>query len=538
MTKRSTVTREGAPDALHPKARRKAVGLPALLALITALTAASGYLRELSLATTFGAGMYTDAYFIAAAIPMAAGDLLVGSVVTASIVPVFAPLVHDGATQPRDVQQAVTAVFLLVVAVSVGVALLLRAAMPTVVHAFSPGFRPAAETFTLRLADALIWLLPLNGAVLLCNVLLNAARTYVIPASAWLVVNLVFVATIHAGFPRLGADVLILGPLLGPLLMGAVLYWRLGVRGLRPSVAPDFGARPVRQVLRLARPVLLTAGVGSGLGIVMICQLLLRSFGSAFGAGVVSALGYAYRLYEVPVSLVVATAGTLVFTELSRLASSQEHARSAQHCHDLLVWGAIVLVPVVMLTAIFADPIVRVLFQRGAFTAEATQLTVEALRGFCSAIFFESILMVGLRVLYALRQPGIAVLIGAVTIAALAASALLVRQSHSVTALAGTFSGSFALAAVLVIVGIGRALGASIVPDLRDWLPVCTLAASLAVLLAFVRARLVQAGLLADGALILGYVAAYGAGFARLCPARWGQLKSRLGIAKRRMRAP
>jgi putative peptidoglycan lipid II flippase len=514
----------------------RAVALPALLAVITALTALTGYLRESSLAMAFGAGLYTDAYFVAAAIPMVAGDLLVGSVLTASVVPVFAPLIKDGAAQAPEVRRAVTAIFIFVVAISVAVAFLLRLAVPVLVDALSPGFGPEAHEYTLRLARALVWLLPLNAMVLLPSLLLNAARTYVVPASAWLVVNLVFVVTIHVGFPSLGPDVLVWGPLLGPLVMAATLYWRLGRRGLRPVAVPDFRSVPLRQSLRLARPVLLTGGIGSGLGILMVCHLLLRSFGSTFEAGVVSALGYAFRLYEVPVSLVVATAGTLVFTELSRLASNREHERFVAHCRDLLAWGTIVLVPTVLLTAVFADTLVKVLFQRGAFTSEDARLTARALRGFSAAILFESILMVGLRVLYALRRPRSAVVIGAATIAALFLSAALARQSHSVIALAGALSASFAVAAVLVIASISRGLGRSILPPARDVLIACVLAGAAAGVVALARQRVVPTGVAWDGALVAGYGLLYGAGLALLCPTRWAEVKSRTYAALRGVR--
>lgn len=513
------------------------MALPALLAIITALTAVSGYLRESSLAMTFGAGMYTDAYFVAAAIPMVVGDLLVGSVLTASVVPVFAPLMKDGVAQSLEVRRAITAIFVLVAAASATVAILLRFAVPALVGALSPGFGPAAHEYTLRLARALVWLLPVNAMVLLPSLLLNAARNYAVPGSVWLIINLVFVATVHVGFPALGPDVLIWGPLLGPLVMAAALYWRLGVRGLQPSVAPDFRAAPVHQVLRLARPVLLTGGIGSGLGILMICHLLLRSFASTYGAGVVSALGYAFRLYEVPVSLVVATAGTLVFTELSRLASNQERERFVAHCRDLLAWGTIVLVPVVLLTSLFADTLVRVLFERGAFTSEATQLTVLALRGFCAAILFESILMVGLRVLYALRRPGSAVLIGATTILALVAAAALAQQSQSVIALAAALSVSFAIAAVLVIASIARALGQNILPPARDALTACALAGTVAGLVALAREWLAPTDLKLDGILVVAYGVLYCVGIAFLCPTRWMEVRSHVNAALRRIRA-
>ena len=63
-----------------------------ILFVVSFLGAISGYLRELALAATFGAGRYTDAYFVAASIPLVIGDLLIGSTLLASVIPVFSKL--------------------------------------------------------------------------------------------------------------------------------------------------------------------------------------------------------------------------------------------------------------------------------------------------------------------------------------------------------------------------------------------------------------------------------------------------------------
>lgn len=496
------------------------MALPALLTLITALTALSGYLRESSLAAAFGAGLHTDAYFIAAAIPMVAGDLLVGSVLTASIVPVFAPLMRDGAPQAIEVRRAVSGIYYLVAGTSVMIAGVLIAAMPGLVAVLSPGFGKDAHDFTVGLGRDLAWLLPLNSLVLLSSLLLNAARGYLVPASAWLVINLAFVAIVYGAYPVLGVNVLVWGPLLGPFLMVLLLFRELAARGMRPGLAPMFAAPPVRHALRLARPILLSGGIGSGLGILMISHLLLRSFGSTFGEGAVSALGYAFRLYEVPVSLMTATAGTLVFTELSRLSQGSGREQSADRCRQLLAWGVIILVPTVCATAVFADVIVRLLFERGAFSGRATELTVRALQGFSPAILFESILMVGLRVLYALRRPGMAVWIGVATIGTLFGAATIAASTHSVATLAGALSASFGVAAALSVATIGRSVGRAILPGWREGLAVLVVAGGAATAVDLAKQWTPAPSLATDFALLLAYAALYAAGIAVLCPAR------------------
>jgi len=498
--------------------------VPALLALITALTAVSGYLREFALATTFGAGLHTDGYFVAAAIPMVIGDLLLGAALTASIVPVFAPLLGDPAARLRA-RRSIAACFWIVAVLSLCLAALLLAGMPALVRLLSPGFAPEASAFTVGLGRSLVWLLPLNALVLLSSLLLNASSRYLAAASAWLIINLAFFAIVELAYPALGAEVLVWAPIAGPLVVAVFLLVNLARGGLAPALAPEFGAPPVRQVLRLGAPLVATVGIGSGLGILMLSHLILRALGSALGEGSVSALGYAFRLYEVPVSLVVATAGTLAFTELSRRLADGDSAHAVERCRSLLAWGVIVLAPVVCLTILLADTVVRLLFERGAFSEQATRATADALRGFAPAIFFESILMIGLRVLYALRKPAWAVGIGAATVAAVALAAVSTAATGSLLALAGAVSIGFALAALALVAAIGRLLGARILPAARESLSAMALAAGLWLIADYARG-LASPGLAFDIALAATYCAVYVVGIGWICPERRAEVSA------------
>lgn len=496
------------------------------MALITALTAVSGYLREFALASAFGAGMHTDGYFVAAAIPMVAGDLLLGAALTAAIVPVFAPLLAErsGGEAARG---AIATCFAIVSLFAVCIAAVLLAAMPAVVRLLSPGFDAEANAFTVSLGRSLVWLLPLNALVLLASLLLNAASAYLAAACTWLIINLAFFALVQFGHERFGADVLVWAPLAGPALVAVFLLVSLFRAGLAPFAAPQLRSPQVAQVLRLGAPLVATAGIGSGLGILMVSHLILRALGSAFGEGSVSALGYAFRLYEVPVSLVVATAGTLAFTELARRLAAAEAAHAVERCRGLLAWGVILLAPVACLTALLADTLVRILFERGAFSAQATAATADALRGFAPAILFESIVMVGLRVLYALRRPGWAVAIGAATIVAVGLAALAAAPSRSLIVLAAAVSAGFAVAAVLIVAAAGRLLGASLLPPLRE--SMFAIASALGLLLVAYQVRVFAgAGLALDIALAFAYLAGYAVLMAWLCPARRAEIGSLL----------
>src|SRR5947209_1176917 len=105
-----------------------------ILFIVSLLGAVSGYLRELSLAATFGAGRYTDAYFVAASIPMVIGDLLIGSALLASIVPIFSKLNSDTPDQHNHRATLFNALLAVVLMIAMILAAIAFGIMPALIH--------------------------------------------------------------------------------------------------------------------------------------------------------------------------------------------------------------------------------------------------------------------------------------------------------------------------------------------------------------------------------------------------------------------
>jgi len=445
------------------------IGVPATLLLVGVMAVITGYLRELAVAVTFGAGPVTDAFFLSLSMPMVIMDLVIGSALVAAVVPVLARGSAAPGKASPDAAEPFCALLVAVGAASLAAGAAMLACSDFLIAILGPGLDYATRHAATRYLYWLAWLIPLNGFVVLACQTLNALRVFVLPACAALIVNLVFVLGVLVTAPLLGAPSLAVAALAGPALVSLLLLRALRQRGIPGACAPRFRSPRFRQALALAAPISATLGIGSGLGLVMISHLVLRRSGSELGDGVISALTYAFRIYQVPMTLVSATVGVLVAPALARLLGAGREGAARETCRELLNWGLLILIPVAIVLHTQADAIVRILFQYGRFDAGNARMTADVLRGFALAVPFEAVVITFLRIIQTLHRPGVSVAIGAVTVAALFASLECIPGSAGLAALPYALIPAFGLGAAACLCGVALVLHASILPSLREF---------------------------------------------------------------------
>lgn len=500
------------------------------LLFFSILGALSGYLRELSLAAAYGAGALTDVYFVAISIPMVLGDLLVGSILTVCVIPVFSQLLESAPPAKHDAR-LLNAMLLTVVAMGGVIAVIVTWSMPYLIDLLVPGFDEGKRALLTHYANWLVWLLPVNAALLLSNLAMNVHRIFYQPAITWTAVNIIFFAVVFLGKELLGMDTLIWAALSGPVLLVLVNYWRLYQQQLFQPVKPDFDSVYFRQAIALARPVLMTFGVGSGLGLLMVSHVILRGYSSSLEDGAISALGYAFRIYEVPITLILSSAGVLILPVFSTLHHRQDRNELIRICKSMTGWGLILLVPLAFFVHAIAEPLVSLLFHAGAFSASDVSKTSKALQGFAPAIVFETAFMIFFRMFYGMHRPGITVGVGLLSILSLYAALEYGAAAITLGGLAFTLSASFALAALSCLAGLVYLLGPSILPTRREMAVVCGMVAGGMALPELIGYMSPGAGDL--NALILGL-----AGFGLLCAALvWALLPARIDSLMVLMRA-
>jgi putative peptidoglycan lipid II flippase len=354
------------------------VNLLKALATISGMTLLSrilGFVRDFVIARSFGAGMATDAFFVAFRLPNLLRRLFAEGAFSQAFVPILSEYKNR-----RSVEE--TRALIDHVATFLGLAVALVALVgiifsPAVILATAPGFSDEADKFALTVALTRITFpyIFFMALVALAGGILNSWSRFSVPAFTPVLLNLSFIVMALFAAPYFHPPVLALA---WAVFIGGVLQLALQIPSLRkigmlPRLRLNTRDPGVRRILKLMGPATL------GVSVAQISLLINTVFASFLPTGSVSWLYYADRLMEFPSGLLGAALGTILLPSLSRLHAEGRPAEFSA----LLDWGlrlALLLsLPAVLGIAILAVPLVTTLFHHGAFDANSVIQTRNAL---------------------------------------------------------------------------------------------------------------------------------------------------------------
>ena len=348
------------------------------LATVSSMTFVSrvlGFARDTIIARVFGAGLYTDAFFVAFRIPNLLRRLFAEGAFSQAFVPVLAEYKNRrGEEQTRLLVDHVAG---LLFAVLLAVTVLGVLAAPFIVWISAPGFHASADKFDvtvslLRVTFPYILFISLTA---LAGGVLNTYSRFSVPAFTPSLLNLTFIG--FALFAARHFDPPIMA-LAWAVLVGGVLQLAFQVPFLlRMRLLPRFslGKRDagVWRIARLMGPAVF------GVSISQISLLINTIFASFLVNGSVSWLYYADRLMEFPAGMLGAALGTILLPSLSKTHANQD----GEEFSRLLDWGLrltlLLAVPSALALAILAVPLLSTLFQYGKFDATDVVMTQQAL---------------------------------------------------------------------------------------------------------------------------------------------------------------
>ncbi|MGG5810760.1 murein biosynthesis integral membrane protein MurJ [Falsiroseomonas sp. CW058] len=335
-----------------------------------------GFARDMLIAAKLGAGPVADAFFVALRLPNLFRQLFGEGAFNAAFVPAFAgSYALEGPGRARALANSLAG--LMTICLS-GLVLLGIVFMPQLLFVLAPGFVGEALRFPLAVELTRItfpYLLFICLAALVSGVL-NGMDRFGAAAAAPVLFNLVTMAALLGLTPHVAtpAHALAWGVVASGVLQLAMLVAAARMAGMainplsRPRLTPE-----VRGVLRRMVPGLVGAGVTQlnlAIGIVI---------GSLLPAGAVSYLYYADRISQLPLGVIGAAVGTALLPLLSRqLRTGQALSahRSQNRAIELTIAFAL---PAAFAMATVPQPIIRALFQRGAFDEAAAAATSAAL---------------------------------------------------------------------------------------------------------------------------------------------------------------
>ena len=345
---------------------------------MTLMSRILGFVRDTLIARVFGAGMYTDAFFVAFKIPNLLRRLFAEGAFSQAFVPVLAE--YKNRRGPEGTKLLVDHVATLLFLALMVVTLLGMLAAPVVVYVSAPGFRADPDKFALTV-DMLRIIFPyilFISLVSLAGGILNTYSRFSVPAFTPVFLNLSFIAAalFFAPYFHPPAMVLAWAVLVGGVLQLAFQVPYLAKIGLLPRFSINLHDEGVWRILKLMGPAVF------GVSIAQISLLINTIFASFLETGSVSWLYYADRLMEFPTGLLGVALGTILLPSLSK-----SYADKSDGEYSLLMdWGLrltfLLALPSAMALAVLAVPLVCGLFHYGAFTAHDVWMTRQALMAY------------------------------------------------------------------------------------------------------------------------------------------------------------
>jgi putative peptidoglycan lipid II flippase len=364
------------------------VSLIAKFASVGGATAASrflGFVREAMIGAALGAGPVADAFYAAFAFPNLFRRLFAEGAFNSAFVPLFARKVEQsGLESAKRFAEEVMAVLILALGVLTVLAIIFMPGLVATVVA--PKFADTPDKFnqTVELTRIMFPYLMAMSLMAMLSGIMNSFRKYFLAALAPVLLNVTMIAVLWVAMRRglsqdevgvwLAWGVTVSGLLQLGVLIYAVLKEKF-LPGFRaPKLTPE-----VKRLLVLMGPALLTGGV------VQINLMIGRIIASGQD-GAIALLNYADRINQLPLGIIGIAIGVVLLPELARALGAGRTDEAAHLQNRSLEFGLGITVPAAIALIVMPVPIVNILYERGAFTAETTAMTASALAAFAAGL--------------------------------------------------------------------------------------------------------------------------------------------------------
>jgi len=345
-----------------------------------------GFVRDVILAKFFGTGFQADAFFVAFKIPNLFRDFVGEGAANSAVVPVFSEYLVQ--KERREFWRFVSvilalALMCLILLTSLGILL-----SPYIVRLMAPGFmaHPGKLAMTVQLTRIMFPYLILIGLTAYSMALLYSFRLFTVPAFSPCLLNIAMIisALVSSRFLKEPVYGLAIGVLTGGFLqllvqLGPML--KLGVKIYNPL--PLNHPAAVR-VGRLLLPRLVGAGVYQ---LNIFIDTFCASLSSIVGAGGISAIYYANRIIQFPMGVFGVALASATLPTLSGLAAQNNLSQLKKTLVFTLESIFFVMIPFSVMLMLLAHPIIRILFERGEFTAYSTTISSWALLFYSIGLF-------------------------------------------------------------------------------------------------------------------------------------------------------
>jgi len=400
----------------------------AFFSVATAASRIAGLVREVVAAGYYGISGPMSAFTIAFQVPNLVRSLFADAALQPAFVPVFTEQLQQ--KNYREAFRLASTLLLIVTMVLGAITALFVVIAPVVMPLFAPGFKGEILELTIALSRILFPILILLGLSGVVVGILNSYDRFGAFAIAPLFWNLTIIVVLVLLIPAFHGDDRIYAYAIA-ILIGTLVQLLIPVFDLRNTPFKfnwsfEWRNPGVRRVLLLMLPVTIS------LGLINFNQLINSFFGSLVSDQAPAAIDKAFRIYQLPQGIFSVAIATVLFPTLARFANRGEidnlRATMANGMRQILF----VLVPAAASILALSEPMIRLVYQRGAFTSAQTTLVATALFWFAFSLPTNGIYLLQTRTFFSLQRPWLATGLAVVDLVVSALAALVLYKPFGV----------------------------------------------------------------------------------------------------------
>lgn len=364
----------------------------------TLLSRILGFARDMIIAWFFGAGLLSDSFFVAFRIPNLLRRLFAEGTLSMAVVPVFTEhMTRDGRREAFTLARSAVRMLSLIMAL---VTIAGIACAPWIVKVVAPGFAGSKFALTVTLTRIMFPYIICICLVALSMGILNAMGHFAAPALAPVFLNLAMIGSVLFIAPHLETPVI--GLAIG-VLAGGVIQLALQVPFLFRKGIVIWQRAPLWHPA-LKKIGLLMGPAVFGAAVYQVNILVGTLLASLLPEGSVSYLYYADRLVQFPLGIFAISTSVALLPSLSRQASARDYKALADTFSYSMKMILFITIPSMAGLIVLREPIVGLLFMRGAFDIESMKLTAYALFHYSVGLWAFSAVRILVSTFYALQD--------------------------------------------------------------------------------------------------------------------------------------
>lgn len=429
---------------------KKVAGIALVITIITFSSKLLGLLRDILLANYYGTSVSSDAYVMAQSILSVFTILLVNALGTA-----FIPMLSDYKVNRSEkenkglINNVYTISFLITTVISVVLLLFIK----PVVGFFAPGFSAEAQQLTQMVTMVMVPTISLSVIVLLNNSFLQTRGSYFVPALYGFPSNLALITGMIFFTSQFGIVGLGVAFTVGAVCQILFQLPALIKNGFKFKPEADFNNEGLRTLLILVIPTAI------GTGIQQINSIVDRMIGSGLAEGSIAALNFSNKLGMFIMGLLFASISSVFYTAMANHSANKNVDEFKNLLKGTVNTLTLLIIPASVGFAVLRLPIVKLVFERGAFDSGASEMTAVALMFTALGLLGFSLRDVFSRAFYALQDTKTPMINGSIAVVVNIVLDLVLAGPLKVGGLALATSISGLTASMLLFIALYKRIG-------------------------------------------------------------------------------